>query len=118
MDTPNPGDDARAVPHIMWDGDANVLKENQLHHAVFILDGSARLLLVVIDGVLCDGGDERIQGWWRLNPDIRRICRDRICAVSDDLDGAVESIRLYDRALTVSECIGNYRSTTACYSDG
>ncbi|MBT3273110.1 MAG: hypothetical protein HN368_08160 [Spirochaetales bacterium] len=109
IDTPIPGSNARAVPHFMWDADANVLTESQLHHVVFILDGPARLLLVVVDGMLCDGGHERIQGWWRLNPDIKSICRDRICAVSDNLDGSIKSMRLYDRALTVTECIGNYR---------
>jgi hypothetical protein len=110
VDSPVLGSGARVVPHMVWDSDPNILKTRDLHHIVFILDGAARIILIVVDGMLCDGGDRRIQGWWRTNPEMHRIYHEPVSTVSPNFSGSIETVRIYERALTVSESIGNCRS--------
>jgi hypothetical protein len=47
----------------VWDCDAGLLKAGAKHHVTFIVDGGPRIILVVVDGVLCDGGRQRKAGW-------------------------------------------------------
>jgi hypothetical protein len=70
-----------------------------------IIDGGPKLIVFVINGVLCDGGDERQFGWGRYNPNLREIKG----AAEAEVDACVTEIALYDRALLVSELIGNSR---------
>jgi hypothetical protein len=81
-----------------------------LHHVVFIVDGLAKIVSVVVDGVLCDGGEPRIQGWWRLNPWLEDLNGDGLCIVDEGLRGRVERLRIYNRYLRTSEAISNYRA--------
>ena len=75
---------------------------------MFIVDGLANVVSVLIDGVLYDGGRSAIQGWWRLNPWLDDINGDGWCAVNDDLQGRIACLRIYDRYLRTSEAISNY----------
>jgi len=73
-----------------------------LNNVGVIIDGGPKLILFVINGALCDGGDERQFGWGRYNPALREIN-----GVSDaSVHGSVQEVALYDRALRVSELVG------------
>jgi hypothetical protein len=88
-----------------WSCDPDLIKANTLHHLVVIIDGGPKLILFVVDSILCDGGDFRQFGWGRYNPSLREVNgRDTI-----GVDRTVKLLRIYTRALTVAEAVGNFR---------
>lgn len=93
--------DARTVSS--WSSDAGSLAEGKPNHVGIIVDGGPKLILFVINGALCDGGDERQFGWGRYNPNIRELNGSAEAA----LDACVREVALYDRALRVSEMVRN-----------
>lgn len=95
--------DARTVSS--WSSDAGFLVEGEQNHVGIIIDGGPKLIVFVINGVLCDGGDERQFGWGRYNPNLRELNG----ASDAEVDSCVTELALYDRALLVSELIGNSR---------
>jgi len=88
-----------------WACDPGLLTRGTLHHLVAIVDGGPKLILFVVDGMLSDGGEHRQFGWGRFSPNLRDANGAGRLAIS----GAVRGLRIYDRALRVSEAIGNYR---------
>ncbi len=72
--------------------------------ATIIVDGGPRVILVVANGHLQDGGEERQFGWARFSPTLLHANGAAIAQVSPLLRG----LRLYDRALRVSEAVGNH----------
>ena len=103
-----------------WECDPGMLAAGKLHHLVVIVDGGPKLILFIIDGVLNDGGDARQFGWGRYNPNLRSASRfshrGAIAAearealrIGPSLRGEIRALRVYYRALRVSEAIGNYR---------
>jgi hypothetical protein len=41
------------------------------HAAVITVDGGPKIITFVVDGTLCDGGEQRQFGWGRFSPDLR-----------------------------------------------
>jgi hypothetical protein len=68
-----------------------------------IVDGGPKLILFVIDGRLNDGGDARQFGWGRFNPQYRGPAGAEQLFVSP----TVARLRIYPRALRVSEAVVN-----------
>jgi hypothetical protein len=117
-----------------WDCDPGLLQAGQRHHIVVIVDGGPHLILFLVDGMLCDGGTFRQFGWGRFSPNLRHVSAktaNRSISPGNkgtDSDAAawgadpartgeiwtfarqLEAVRVYDRALRVSEAIGNYRA--------
>jgi hypothetical protein len=93
-----------------WDTDRGLVKENELHHIVFVFDGGPKILSVVVDGRVQDGGDSRQFGWCRLSPLLNGIEGNEHLIIKNDLVGAVHLLRIYNRALMHTECIGSYRA--------
>ena len=94
--------------------DPGLITRGGLHHVVVIADGPPGILTWVVDGVLCDGGEERLAGWTRLRdaadePSLLsmavELARDRPL----ELDPCVETLRVYGRALRTSEAIASFR---------
>jgi hypothetical protein len=85
-----------------WTSDAGSLEQGALNNVGVIIDGGPKLILFVINGALCDGGDERQFGWGRYNPALREING----ATEASVHASVQEVALYDRALRVSELIG------------
>jgi hypothetical protein len=110
VDGVDPRRDVSSIRVWNWSTDERVVQPDQLHHAVFIVDGAANIVSVVADGVLCDGGGSRIQGWWRLHPYLDEINDDGVCRVGGGWSGSIRHLRIYDRYLLTSEAIGNYRA--------
>ncbi len=86
-----------------------ILHAGDLHHLVAIVDGGPKLILFVVDGVLCDGGEQRQFGWGRFSPNLRHANGNGTWQVSPN----VQSLRVYERALRVSEAIANHRAGMA-----
>ena len=92
-----------------WDCDAGLLTAGRRHHVVFILDAGPRIISVVLDGQLCDGGAKRQRGWGRFGTlgDVTGAGKLRI---APSLKGTLHAVRIYDRFLRTGEAVGNYRA--------
>jgi hypothetical protein len=87
-----------------------VLLEGTLHHVAVTVDGGPRIITFVVDGALCDGGQHRQFGWGRFSPHLRGVSGAGTLRIAPSLDGELERVRVYGRALRTSEAIGNYRA--------
>jgi hypothetical protein len=93
-----------------WNCDPGLLKKGKLHHMIIIVDGGPKIITFVVDGKLCDGGDYRKFGWGRYNPNLYDVNGDATLRIAPKLKGSIKSVRIYNRYLTTSEAIGNYRA--------
>jgi len=93
-----------------WECDAGLLKADLEHHIVAIVDGGPRVVAFVVDGKLCDGGKERPFGFGRFDAAFKDVHGGPSLRLAPSLRGSLLQLRLYDRALRVSEAIGNYRA--------
>jgi hypothetical protein len=92
-----------------WACDPGLLQAGQRHHVVAIVDGGPKIISFVVDGRLCDGGASRQFGWGRFNPLFRGPGGDATLRIGAGIQGEIESLRLYRRAIRASEAIGNSR---------
>jgi len=95
-----------------WECDPDMLGTKHNHHMVVIMDGGPKLIMFVVDGVLCDGGEHRQFGWGRFNPNLRTPQGGPVLQIANMLDGRLSIVRIYNHALRVSEAIGNWRSVS------
>lgn len=92
-----------------WDTDPGVVKQNKNQHIVLIVDGLANLFTTVVNGKHCDGGRYRLKGWNWFDKQIDDVSGERIFTVAPDFQGKVKLFRIYNRHLTTSEAIANYK---------
>lgn len=90
-----------------WGCDPGLLIPGQRHHLVFIVDGGPRLIIVMVDGMLNDGGEHRQFGWGRFSPNLRHANGAATWSISPHIN----SLRVYGRALRTSEVIANFRAS-------
>jgi len=95
---------------VRWDTDPGMIQRNQLHHLVAAVDGGPKIILFIVDGKLCDGGEYRQFGWGRFSPNFYDANGERELRIAPSVEGEVEGVRIYGRCLRVSEAIGNYRA--------
>ena len=95
---------------VMWDTDAGLLVPGQRHRATFTVDGQPRLITVMIDGRMQDGGEPRQYGWTFFTPKLEDIGPGAPLRVDPDYADAIHRVRLYNRPLTTSETVGMYRA--------
>lgn len=93
-----------------WETDAGILKPGKLHHVVVIIDGGPKIISYVVDGILCDGGEERPFGWGRFRPTMKDVAGGEQLTIAPSLHGKIEKLRMYNRYLRTSEAVGNFRS--------
>jgi len=91
---------------VMWQADHGVLQNDRLHHVVFICDAVAGFVVAVVDGVYCDGGEKRASGLGSIPAGLGTVDVTGRARIS----GRVRHVRLYDRALRISEAVGNFRA--------
>mgnify|MGYP005626608565 CR=1 FL=1 len=92
-----------------WDCDPGLLDPGD-HHVVATVDGGPHVITFVVDGKLCDGGTHRQFGWGRFSPNLRHANGSQTIRIAPAFHGAVRHVRAYNRALTTTEAIGNWRS--------
>jgi hypothetical protein len=97
-----------------WRCDASLLMPNQTHQLGIVVDGGPRLITFVVDGVVCDGGQERQFGWGRFSSALGDVNGEREAKLAPTFRGRLLSLRVYDRYLRNSELIANYH---ACLSN-
>ncbi|MPM20744.1 hypothetical protein SDC9_67180 [bioreactor metagenome] len=94
----------------IWYADNNSLVAGKKTHLVFILDGAANVLSVLVDGNLCDrsavSGDDA--GWIRIPEKMSDISTTQARLGSQNV--TIHEFRLYNRYLRTSEAIANYNS--------
>jgi hypothetical protein len=81
--------------------------DSDLAHVVIIVDLRARVLMVLADGVLQDGGPERPQGWGRIPAHANESLPEGIPLVPAATRRG-GTWRAYDRPLRVSEAISSF----------
>lgn len=98
----------------VWDCDpgthAGTLRTGVWQHVVFIVDGGAKVISVVVDGVLNDGGAVRDYGWSFFPAALGNVNGERNARVASRLVGEIRKLRVYDRYLRTSEAVGNYQA--------
>jgi hypothetical protein len=93
--------DGRNPPE-SWSTDPGLLRAGQDHRVTFIVDGRPNLILVLVDGVLCDGGDEARRGWGRFSSRLMDLGGEAKLQIGTGLCGRLKHVRLYERPLRVS----------------
>lgn len=89
-----------------WESDRGGFAAGKPQHVGIIVDGGPKIITFVVNGVLCDGGDERQFGWGRYSP---TLCTPTGAATLK-IAPTVKSLRIYNRALRTSEMVANYHS--------
>lgn len=92
------------------DCDPGVIRRDSLHHLAVIVDGGPKIVTFVLDGLLCDGGQDRIQGWYRFDLGMADVSGSAPLAIAPSIAGSIRSLRLYDRYLLTSEAVGSFRA--------
>jgi len=90
-----------------WECDPDMLKAARLHQVGIVVDGGPKIITFIVDGVLCDGGDQRQFGWGRFSPTLRAPNGSDTLKIGPP----VRALRLYTRALRTSEIAGNYQAS-------
>ncbi len=94
-----------------WDTDPGTVKTG-LQHIVFVVDGLANIITVIVNGKLCDGGRYRVKGWTWFDPAIDDVNGKGKMVILPAFDGVIKKIRIYNRYLLTSEVISNYYAET------
>jgi len=84
-----------------WASDMGVLRENAQHHVVVCVDGGPKIISIFIDGILCDGGEQRQFGWGRFSPGFRGLPKG--IPLSAERPDSVKALRIYPRTLLAAE---------------
>ena len=93
-----------------WDTDAGAVTAGDAVNLTAIVDGGPAIISFVVNGILCDGGDYRQFGWGRFSPHFYDVTGGPQLRIAPALHGAVTALRIYDRALRVSDAVGNWRA--------
>lgn len=93
-----------------WDTDPGVVKGGKPQHVVFVIDEASDLITSVVNGKLCDGGRYRFLGWTRFDKQINNINGSYRLRILPDFSGKIRSLRIYNRYLTTSEAISNFKA--------
>jgi len=93
------------------DADAGALQAPGPHRIAVIIDGHARLIAMVVDGHVQDGGATRGRGTIRIPPTFSNLILPSTCRIGPS--GTPRDLRIYSRALFFTEVIGLQRATAA-----
>ena len=91
-----------------WDCDPGLLKPGTLHHIVVTVDGGPKIVMFVVDGVVCDGGSHRQYGWGRFSAELGEVSGSSDVSIARSLHGKLTHLRVYSRPLRNAEAVGNY----------
>lgn len=91
-----------------WRSDLGLLTPGKPHHVVITVDAGPRIITFIVDGVLCNGGEERQYGWGRFSPYLGDVTGSDNVKMSTALSG----VRVYARPLRTFEAVGNWRASS------
>ena len=91
--------------------DKGILKKGELQHVVFTIDGAAKIVTIMVDGVMSDGAlNERPYGWGRLYTFMTDLNDTYKGKVGSEYLGKIQKMRVYNRYLTTSEAVSNFNA--------
>jgi hypothetical protein len=93
-----------------WSCDRGLVPPGDWHHVSMIVDGGPNVISMVVDGVLCDGGEICTYGWGRFSPELGDVRGSSRLRVAPSLAGQLKRVRVYNRYLRTSEAIANFRA--------
>ncbi len=97
-----------------WDSDpgfhSGTLKTGAWQYVAFVVDGGPKIITVMVDGVLNDGGPVREYGWGRFPAELHDVDGLATARVNAGVFGEIKLLRVYDRYLRTSELMGNWRA--------
>jgi hypothetical protein len=97
-----------------WDSDPGLhegtLRTGAWQHVAFCVDGGPKIITVMVDGVLNDGGAVRDFGWGRFDSGLNDVNGRGTAEIAPAILGEVKLPRIYNRYLTTSEMAGNWRA--------
>lgn len=96
-----------------WDTDPGLLAAGCAHHLTFIVDGGPKIISVLVDGVLCDGGATRTHGWMRFPDELGDVNASPEMRLLPEGCAKLEAIWIYDRHLRTSEAVALYHAATS-----
>jgi hypothetical protein len=100
-----------------WDSDPGfhpgTMKTGVWQHVAFVVDGGPKIVTVMVDGVLNDGGEVRDYGWGRLDPTLGDVNGKTQAPVAPAIFGEMKQLRIYNRYLRTSELVSNWRDGMA-----
>ena len=82
----------------------------QWQHVVAIVDTGPGVISFVVDGVLCDGGDARSNGWGRIAAELRDVSGTGAVRLPPGRRGELGRLRIYGRYLRTSEALANFHA--------
>ena len=82
----------------------------QWNHIICIIDPGPRIVLCIINGRLSDGGKENAFGWMRYSKNLNSIGNSPNLDIKWRVMGELGLMRIYERPLSVSEAISNFRA--------
>jgi hypothetical protein len=92
----------------VWQCDPGTLTHGRAHHIGLVVDPGPGIILFILDGKLHDGGEHRQFGWGRLRPELRVEAASARVVRAPEPRGLAR-LRLYDRALMVSDLVASHR---------
>jgi len=92
-----------------WSSDVGTIQVGKQQHIVVIVDSGPQLVMFVVDGQLCDGGEQRQQGWGRWKDPLGQVTGSRV-RINPAFPGRMQLFRVYGRPLRVSEAVSLYRA--------
>jgi hypothetical protein len=93
-----------------WSCDRDLVAPGEWHHVAMIVDGGPNLISMVVNGILCDGGQTSIYGWGRFSPELGDVRGSDRLRVAPTLAGELRRLRIYNRYLRTSEAIANFHA--------
>jgi hypothetical protein len=76
------------------------LKTSERNHVVVNIDGGPRVVSFIVNGLFCDGGEDRQFGWQRFSPHFRHVNWSETWTLSH-----VTQLKVYDHVLMTAESV-------------
>lgn len=99
-----------------WDSDPGfhpgTMKVGYWQYVAFVVDGGPKIITVMVDGILNDGGPVREYGWQRFHPMLEDVNGLDTAQAAAGMFGEIRLLRIYNRYLRTSELVGNWRAGT------
>ncbi|MBL7043282.1 MAG: exo-alpha-sialidase [Pirellulaceae bacterium] len=95
-----------------WSCDRDLVPPGDWHYVAMIVDGGPNVISMVVDGVLCDGGQASVYGWGRFTPELGDVRGSDRLRIGTSFTGDLKRLRVYNRYLRTSEAIANFYAGT------
>ena len=96
--------------HACWEADPDRICAGSELSVTVMVDGGAKAILWVVNGILCDGGKSRPFGYGRFSDMFKDISGGSELRINRGIRGTLSRVRIYNRCLLVSEAVGNQRA--------